>query len=123
MYELNTFLFKNTHKNAIQTKWERTSKTSSVPWGMWTLSETLMPEMTPLTAPNGSSITSCTFAQLRNKVTIGYNGMPHIHSQNCHVLWDNCQPQLPFSSLDPADPSTQRHPDPISCFSTMHQTN
>jgi len=33
----------------------------------------------PLTTPNNSWIGSCTFAQLRNNVPIGYNGMPQIH--------------------------------------------
>jgi len=50
-----------------------------------------MPGPTPLTAPNGSWIASRTFAQLRKKLPVGYNGTPRIYSQNCPFLWDNCQ--------------------------------
>jgi len=42
-------------------------------------SNTPMFGLTPLITPNGSSITSHTFAQFSNKIPIHYNGMPHVH--------------------------------------------
>jgi len=62
---------------------------------------------TSLTIPNGSSIASCIFTQLHNKVPIGYKGTHHIHPQNCRLLWGNHQSQLYSSSLDQVDPTTQ----------------
>jgi len=49
-------------------------------------SNTSMPGPTPLTTTNASSIALRTSAQLRNKSSIGYNGTPQIHPQNCPFL-------------------------------------
>jgi len=49
------------------------------PLGIQTQSTTLTPGQIPLTTPNGSSIASHTFTQLRHQVPIGYNEEPHIH--------------------------------------------
>ena len=71
--------------------------------GMWTPSNTPVPGMTPFTTANDSSIASHAFTQLYNNVSVGYNGTPHIHPQNCALPWSNRQPQLHASSLYPAD--------------------
>jgi len=84
---------------------------------------TPMPGVTPLTTPNGSSITSCTSTQLRHKVPIGYNGMPHIHPQNAPLLAAIANPNyLPHPWTQPTY-HHKWHPDPISRFSTMHWTD
>jgi len=78
-----------------------------------------MPGTTPLTTPNDISIASGTFAQLRHKVPIDYNGTPHILPQNCPFPW-----AIPISVYLP-HPWTQLtyHPkrclDPISRFATI----
>jgi len=61
---------------------QKLSKTSPSPWGIWTPSIAPMPDPTPLTTPNGSSIGSHAFARISHRLLIGYNGMPHIHPQN-----------------------------------------
>ena len=50
-----------------------------------------MPDPTRLTTLNDNSIGLRTFTQLRNKVQIGYNGMPHIYPKTA----------LPFDDLYP----------------------
>jgi len=87
------FCFKNILKNAIQTNGpENPSKPPLSLGGYGFPSNTPIPWLTPLTIPNGISIDSCNFAQLCHKVPIGYNGMPHIYSQNCPFLFDNLHP-------------------------------
>ena len=67
----------NEPQKAIQTNGKKTPETSLSPLGMWTPSNTPIPRPTSLTTPNGISIDSRNFAQLRHKIPIGYNGMPH----------------------------------------------
>jgi len=96
---------------------------------MWTPSNTSITMMTQLTIPSGSSITSRTLTQVHNKVPTGYNGMPHINSQNCPLLWSGADhytarhnfvsdlhPHLVASSLDAAKPPPQIVTNPISRF-------
>jgi len=66
-----------------------------------------MPQESPLPTPNGSSITSCTFAQQHHKVPISYNGTPHILPRNCSFQWGYLYPCLLASSLDLANPLLQ----------------
>jgi len=54
-------------------------------------SNTPMSELTPVTTPNDSSNGRRTFAQLHNKLLIGYNGMPHF-TQNCPCPFDDLHP-------------------------------
>jgi len=61
----------------------------------------------PFTIPNGSFIALCTFTQLCNEVSIGYNEMPHIHPLNWLFPWDNRHPHTLALSLDPPDPPQQ----------------
>ena len=49
-------------------------ETAPSPWGMWTPIPYINAWVHP--TPNDSLTGSCTSTQLRNKVTIGYNGMP-----------------------------------------------
>ena len=54
----------------------------TIPLPLWAYrppSNTPLSGPTPLTTPNYSLITWCTFAQLRHKFPIGYNGTPDIH--------------------------------------------
>jgi len=74
---------------------------------MWTPSNTWMPGVTPLTTRNDSSIAAHTSAQLRNKVPIGYNGMPQIHPENCPFPFDDNHPHLIHISLDQPHSSSQ----------------
>jgi len=53
----------------------------------------------PLTMPNDSSIGSHTTSQLRNKIPIGYNGMPQLHPQNCPFPFGDNHPHLIHLSL------------------------
>ena len=53
-------------------------KISPSPCQMLTPSNMTVPQPTPLTIPNGHSIASRTFTQVRNKIPISYNGTPHI---------------------------------------------
>ena len=46
-------------------------------------------------------------AQLRNKVPIGYNGTPKIHSQNCPLPFDDNHQHLIHPSLDRPHSSSQ----------------
>ena len=46
----------------------------------------------PITSPNDSIIAERTSSQLRNKVPIGYNGMPQIHPKNCPFPFDDNHP-------------------------------
>jgi len=111
------FLLKNMSFKLMGTK---TPKTATFPWGNGGPSNTPIPRPTLLTTPNDSSISSCTFAELCNKVPIVYNGMPHIYLQNCpfplndhHHIW------YTYSSTDPTHHPKQ-HPDPTSQFATVH---
>ena len=99
--------------------------------------------VTPLTNSNDSSIAACTSAHLRNNVPIGYNGTPqewvsgHISTIQCHKSHPKYTPQIhPKTAPSPSPitthlillsfdwlhspPQTKRHPDPISCFATIH---
>jgi len=89
-----------------------------IPFPLWDVdsSSTPMPGPTPLTTSNGSLIVSHTFAQLCNKVPIGYSGSSSHHSKNRPFPWDNHHPHLLTLFLDPADPPHQGYLDPISCF-------
>jgi len=58
---------------------QTTPKSTPSPWDTWTLFRTSMPGPTPLTTPNDTSIGLHTSTQLRNKVPIGYSGMPKLH--------------------------------------------
>jgi len=78
-HESNTFLLENAPLKPLGQWGQTTPATAPSPWGLWTTSSTSMPGSTPLTTPNDSLISSCTSAQLCNKVLIGYNGMPQIH--------------------------------------------
>jgi len=69
-------------------------------------SNTWMLGPTPITTQNGSSITPRTFTQLRNKNPIGYNGTPHVHSQNCPFCGRSPPPSICLN-LGPADPPLQ----------------
>jgi len=70
--------------------------------------------------PNNSSIAACTSAQLCNKVLIGNNGMPQIHSQNYPFPSTITTPiQYNHPSTDPTH-NPKRHPDPFSRFVTVH---
>ena len=48
-----------------------------------------MPGPTPLATPNDSSIAVSISTQRRNKVPIGYNGTPQIHTPNCPFPFDD----------------------------------
>ena len=54
----------------------------------------------PTHLPNHSSIAACTSAQLRNKVPVGYSGMPQIHLQNYPLSFDGNHPHLIHLSLN-----------------------
>ena len=60
-------------------------------------------------------------AHVRRKVTIDYNGAPQIRSQKYPFPWTDPK-TLPYSWTRPTYDS-QRHPDPIRRFSTMHWTD
>jgi len=52
------------------------------------------------------------------------NNNPYICPKNYPYPWTDHDIQLPASSLDPSDlPSRKPHPDPISHFATMHNTD
>jgi len=75
-------------------------------WGMWIPSNTPMPGPTPLIIPNGSSIASRTCIHLHDKLSTGYNGVPHIHPPKC-PFHEVISTHLLASSLDPADLPSQ----------------
>jgi len=43
------------------------------------------------------------FYATTQQIPIGYNGMPHIHLQNCPFPWGDLHPDLLASSLDTVD--------------------
>ena len=57
-------------------------------------SNTPMPQPTPHTIPNHSLDGSCTLAQLCHKVSIGYNGSPHMCLQNYRFPLTDSQTKL-----------------------------
>ena len=120
-HESNTFLFSNTLKNAIQTIGPEKPPIPPLPLAeRGPPSNTPMPELTPLTAPNDSSISSCTFTQLCHKVSIGCNGTPQIHPQ---IASSDCLISTPSNTPVPQPTSLttpNRHSDPISVFFTIH---
>ena len=59
-------------------------------------------------------------ALLCNKVPIGYNGMSPIHPRNCSFPFDDHHLHLIHPSLTDLTRHPNRHPDPISCFATVH---
>jgi len=72
--------------------------------------------------PNDSSITARSSTQLYNKVSIGYNGTPKIHPQNCSFPFDDHYHHLIHASLDwPHSPSSTVSI-PFSRFVTVHFT-
>jgi len=79
----NTLLLNNTPFKLMGRKLPKTSQTPLSLTACWPPSNTPMPGTTTLATPNDSPISSCTSAQLCNKVPTGYNGMPQIHLQNC----------------------------------------
>jgi len=54
-------------------------------------------------------------------VAIGYNGMPHIHPKTAPSHRAIANPNYLPHSLTQLIQHPKRIPDPISCFSTMHQ--
>jgi len=55
-------------------------------------SNTTIPQTTPFTIPNNSSIASCTSVQLHNKVRIGNNGTPQSRPKNYCFPFHNHHP-------------------------------
>ena len=66
-----------------------------------------MPRLTAHATPNCTLDGSRTFAQVRCKVPIGYNGASHIRPQNYPLPWTYPQTQSPASSLDLSDLPSQ----------------
>ena len=77
---------------------------------------------TPLSTPNGSLITSHTFAQLCHKVPTCYYGMS-ICTPKFPLPMGNYQSQLPASSLADLRYYPKQHPDPVSYFATIYWTD
>jgi len=95
-------------------------------------SNTPMPSVTPLTAPNCSSVGSRPivtngdfFAQLRQKVPIGYNGTPYIHLQTCLFLLSKLHLHVINPSLTiHVTHHPKQHPDLIIHFpQSTHRTD
>jgi len=99
-------------ENPILTNRYQTPK-PPFPWGMSTPSNTPTAQLTPVTTTINISNDSRNFAQLCHKVPIAYNGMPHIHPQNCPFPFDDLQPHLIHQSLD----------QPHSSFQMMSRSN
>jgi len=80
-------------------QWEQKTPKTPLPCGEHgPTSNTPIPWPIPLTTPN--AIDWCTFAQQRNKVPTGYNGMLHIHPQNCPFPSTYLHPHLIHPSLN-----------------------
>jgi len=86
MHESNTFLLKNMPIETIAPLGANNPKICPFRLQHINPSNMPVPGLTPLTTPNNSSIGSCITALLCNKVLIGYNGMPQIHTKPARSL-------------------------------------
>jgi len=119
MHESNTFSVLPMHyENPLQTLAKKNPQNLPFSLGMWTPSNTPIPGLTLLTTTNSSLIASRTFTQLRNKVSTGYNGTPHIHPKIAPSHGAISSPvYLPHPWTEPTHHDhPKRHPDTISRF-------
>jgi len=64
-------------KNATQINWIENPQSLPSPWGMWTPSNTPIPQPTPLTIPNGIRIQSAVLPQQTSLTDIQKDRLTH----------------------------------------------